>query len=692
MPPAETPSPRARARRWAPRLACFVIVTGWLLLIAAPAQAHAILVSSSPAAGATLGVTPAAVVLTFDEPLVRGFSHATVIGPAARRFQGTVYRATMRVPLSTNAPGVYRVEWTTVSQVDGHTVSGAFRFGVGVSVAASAAPSSPGPSRGDIIVAVARAAEYAVLLLACGLVVLRRLGRDLPLRLPVVPVATTLLVSGAAVVVIEAVRATSSASVAGIVDYLTIGVTGWARVARIGLEAGVLITAVVGRRLSAFLLTAVVGAVAVGGHAADVDPAWAGMAVNAAHLAAAGVWAGGIMALALVRVTGSWPTAGRALVPRFSRVAPWAFGVSVGLGAVQAAQLLGGPSELLGTAYGRTLVAKAAGVIAMIPLSMLAWRRVRVMVRSEAALALLVVVAAAALAAYPVVPREAREAAESREARGTVAQTSPFPRPGDLTIARGAGNTMVGLTVHPGRPGFNQVFAYIAPSPKARARVRLSVGGRWSVFTACGPSCWGVTADLRGGERLAVAIAGRGGGTAAFALPPLPAHDGTALAERTARRMDRLRSYRVDEVLAGIRSAYAFARPHRMSERTWYGDFPQDTRWLGASIYTRASPGTRWKLQSKGVLAPVPYFAWNPFKPFVDPTVVGAATMDHVAVTRVAFFGGHGSDPEPVWFTLWIDQATDRVLRSQMWAPGHSMDDRYYAFDQPTDIPRPPIG
>ncbi len=673
------------------RLACFVIAGGLLVIFPAAAQAHAVPVSSSPTAGATVGVTPGVVVITFDEPLVRRLSHAAVVDPTGRRFPGAVYGETMRVPLSTNAPGAYRVEWTTVSQVDGHTVSGAFHFGVGVSVAASSAGGSPGPSRGDMFVAVARAIEYAVLLLACGLAVLRRLGRDLPLRLPTIPVSTALLVSGTAVVVAEAVLATSGASMAGLADYLTIGVTGWARTARIGLEAGLLITAIVGGRLSAWLLTAVVGAVAVAGHAADVDPPWAGMAVNAAHLAAAGVWVGGIMALALVRVTGHWATAGRALLPRFSRVAPWAFGVSVGLGAVQAAQLLGGPGEVLHSAYGRTLIAKAVGIAAMLSLSLLAWRRVRVMVRSEAAVALLVVAAAAAMAAYPVVPREAREAAESRGAPRAVAQTSPFPRPGDLTIAGEAGNTMVGLTVHPGRPGVNQVFAYVAPP--TRGEVRLLVGGRSLALTACGPSCWSVTADLRGGERLEVEVSGHGGGAAAFALPArLPAQDGRALAERAARRMDRLRTYRVHEVLAGIRSAYTYARPHTMLERIWFGNGPQDTLWLGSSIYTRGSPGAPWRLQSKGLPAPVPYFAWNPFKPFVDPTILGTSTVDHVPVTVVSFFGGHGVDPEPVWFTLWVNPATGKVLRSRMWAPNHSMDDRYYAFNQPTHITRPSLG
>jgi copper transport protein len=676
---------------WAVRLACCVIVGGSLLLIPDPAQAHAVLVSSRPAAGATLGVTPEAVVLTFDEPLVSRLSHVTVVDPTGRRFSDAVSGKTMQVPMSTHAPGVYRVDWTTVSQLDGHTVTGTFRFGVGVSVAASAAGGSPGPTWGDALVAAARSIEYALLLLACGLAVLRGLGPDLTMRLPVVAVAAGLLIAGAAVVLGEATLATSGVSQAGLPDYLTLGFTGWARVARVVLEVGLLITTIMRGRLSPWLLAAVVGAIAVAGHAADVDPMWVGMAVNAGHLAAAAVWAGGIMALAFVRVTGGWPTVGRALLWRFSRLAPWAFLTSVGLGAVQAALLLGGPGELLGTAYGRTLVAKAVGIAAMVPLSLLAWRRLRPMVRSEAALVLLVVAAAAMLSAYPVVPREAREAARSREGAATAA-VSPFPRPGDLTIAGSAGDTLVGLSLHPGRPGLNQVFAYLAPSPPEHAEVRLSVAGRWSAFTACGPSCWSATVDLQSAVRLDVAVAGSGGGTATFVLPALPAQDGTALADRSVRRMDRLRSYQVREVLSGVRSTYAYARPHAMWVRTWYGDIPHDTVWLGSKIYVRSSPDSSWRLRSTGLLAPVPYFAWNPFKPFVATTVVGRATVGDVPVTLVSFFGGHGNDPEPVWFTLWIDQVTGRLLRSQMWAPNHVMDDVYHAFDQPVDIPHPRVG
>jgi copper transport protein len=682
---------------WSARLGGLILASAALLLILpATASAHAVPVSSTPAPGARLGVAPGAVVIVFDEPLEPRLSGTTVIDPTGRRFTGTVSGKTIRVPLSTNAPGVYQVDWKTVSVVDGHTITGTFQFGVGVSPAmatATAGTTAQGPTAGDILVAVLRGIEYALLLLACGLATLSILGRGLPLRLPAVPVAAALLVSGVAVVTAEALLASSGASVAGVIDYLTNGVTGWARVARLALEAALLEMAIVRARLSPVLLAGVVIAVAVASHGADVEPAWQGIAVNAVHLAAAGVWAGGIMALALLWMTGRWQAVGRDLLPRFSRIAPWAFLVSVVLGAVLAAQLLGGPGQVLTTSYGLTLVAKAVAVAAMVALSVLAWRRLRVGVRAEAAIALVVIGAAAALAAYPVVPKEAREAAEVPVASGSgAARASAFPRPGDLTMGGRAGQIMVGLTVRPGRPGKNTVSAYLASPATPASRARIQVQGRWHALSSCGGPCRTGTVDLHGGERLALAVAGQAGGTAAFELPPLPAKDGTALAQSAIAQMNRLDSYRVAEVLSGFRSAYVYARPHQMWLRTWYADGVQQSLWLGRSLYVKTGPGTPWRLKSRGTLAPVPYFNWDPFWPLTDARILRTETVSGVPVTVISAFGGHGSSPDSVWFTLSVDRETGRVLRSQMWAPDHFMDDRYHAFNRPAGIPTPRAG
>ncbi len=675
----------------AARLGGLILASAALLLVlpAAHASAHAVPVSITPQPGARLSALPRAVVIVFDEPLVARLSATTVTAPGGRMFTGEVSGKTMRVPLSASSRGIYQVHWKTVSVVDGHTITGTFRFGVGVSpgaAAASAGTTAKGPTPTDVLVAVLRGIEYALLLLACGLALLGVLGRRLRVRLPVLLVADALLVSGLAVVTAEALVA-SGPSVTGVADYLTNGLTGWARVTRLALEAAVVQVAILRARLSPMLLAGVVGAVAVAGHGADAEPMWQGMAVNAVHLAAAGVWAGGIMALALLAMTGRWQEGGRDLLQRFSRVAPWAFLVSVGLGVVQAAQLLGGPGELLSTPYGITLAVKAIAVAAMAALSVLAWRRMRLNLRAEALIALVVVAAAAALAAYPVVPREAREAAEQAASGPAPARTSPYPEPGDLTIGGKAGRVMVGLTVHPGRPGKNTVRVYLASPATAASRARIGVRGQWQPLSACGASCRIGTVNLSGAEQVAVAVSGQGGGTATFDLPSLPASDGTALARAAIARMSGLNSYRVAEVLSGIRSAYSYARPHQMWLRTWYGGGVEQTLWVGSALYVRAGASGPWHLKSNGTLAPVPYFVWNPFRPFEDVRILGTGSVSGTPVTVVSLFGGHGSDPDGVWFTLYVDQKTGRVLRSQMWATNHFMNDRYYAFNRPTGIP-----
>lgn len=486
--------------------------------------------------------------------------------------------------------------------------------------------------------------EDALLLLAIGIALLARLDHERLLTQPTRAVAAGLLCAGVLVVAAEAILASSGLSPRGAADYLAHGTTGWARVARISLETAILLVALVRRRIAAPLLLAVTGALAVASHGADVEPAWQGITVNAAHLTAAGVWAGGIMALALVRLTGQWPSASATLLPRFSRVAPWAFGFSVVLGAIQAAQLLGGPGEALGSSYGLTLVAKGLAVAAMVPLSLLAWRRLRVHVRTEAALALVVVAAAAALAAFPVVPKEAREVAEGTGDVGFL-RTSVFPRSGDLTMGGQAGTMMVGLSLHPGRPGTNTVTVYLASPATRSTAATVRVSGHVYPLRVCGGSCRTGTAQLVGDQVLRVDVSNQG--TATYHLPTLPAPDGARLANAASARMDALRTYRVRENLSGVRSLYLFATPHQMFVRTWFGDGPQDTVWLGTEVYRRTSPTAPWRLKASGTPAPVPYFPWMPFSPLAGVHVIGHSRVGGKAVVVLTAFGGHGTSPMP---------------------------------------------
>jgi putative copper export protein len=102
------------------------------------------------------------------------------------------------------------------------------------------------------------------------------------------------------------------------------------------------------------------------------------VALTTSHLAAAGLWAGGILSLALQRPPGGWRRGeGLVLLARFSPVALTAFAVSATTGVLQAALNLRGPADLVATAYGEVLGLKAVVVLVMVPFSVMAWRRGR---------------------------------------------------------------------------------------------------------------------------------------------------------------------------------------------------------------------------------------------------------------------------------------------------------------------------
>src|SRR5258707_9229550 len=113
------------------------------------AGAHALLLSSAPAAGSTVGTAPTEVVLTFGEtpdPRLssvkvldsKGTDHAS--GPV-QTVPGEPLR--LRIGVGQLVDGVYTVSWRTLSAVDGHIAAGSFAFGVGVAGTPRARPPSP---------------------------------------------------------------------------------------------------------------------------------------------------------------------------------------------------------------------------------------------------------------------------------------------------------------------------------------------------------------------------------------------------------------------------------------------------------------------------------------------------------------------------------------------------------------------
>ena len=118
------------------RFGSLVLLAGAATLaVAGPALAHTRLVSSSPAANATVS-SPRTITLTFNERVVPAFSKfeltmpahdmaipvETAVSPDGKRIVGTVASPLMK--------GAYTITWTAAG-ADGHKMTGKVAFKVG---------------------------------------------------------------------------------------------------------------------------------------------------------------------------------------------------------------------------------------------------------------------------------------------------------------------------------------------------------------------------------------------------------------------------------------------------------------------------------------------------------------------------------------------------------------------------------
>src|SRR5580658_2475762 len=256
------------------RSAAVLLVAGLFLSTPIVVSAHAELVLSVPADGAVLGVTPGSVLLYFSEQIDPSLSEATVTGPGGETVTGPAAAARLiQVDLDTNLPGAYHVTWKAVSDVDGHTTSGAFSFTVGQPSGDTVTNASTGPSASNWVVTAARWIEDLALILAVGSLFILWLGRrDEPLTWvqPELLLVFGVALGAGVVVVTGEAFAAAGANLHGVVSYLTTGLAGTARVARVLLES--LACLAVARRLYAVagvILVASVVALAASGHAAS---------------------------------------------------------------------------------------------------------------------------------------------------------------------------------------------------------------------------------------------------------------------------------------------------------------------------------------------------------------------------------------------------------------------------------------
>ena len=109
------------------------------------------------------------------------------------------------------------------------------------------------------------------------------------------------------------------------------------------------------------------------------------------------------------------------------------------------------------------------------------------------------------------------------------AQTTPLASPAlpqgdDLTLADGAGNVLIGLTVRPAQPGPNTVLIHVLPlegaATAADVSVILVVNGQPVPLDFCSRTCRTALVPLVGGEHVDVVADNPFGGTATHSTYP----------------------------------------------------------------------------------------------------------------------------------------------------------------------------
>ncbi|MET0494256.1 MAG: copper resistance protein CopC [Actinoplanes sp.] len=362
-------------------LILFVIGLAVVLVPAAPASAHAALVTATPEPGSVIAAAPSVITVTFSEGITPVTGRTQVLAPDGKRITGevTATGSSLRIQVrrADQPLGTYLVSYRIISS-DSHPVGGAMTFSVG---APSARPpeSDPGSVHPSVAVAVPafKFLGYAGISLIIGPALLLALlwPRRLSRRGPTLLVRAGLIGTAAATLGALWTQAPNSSgaplwdvSVTELADVLAspYGLALIGRLAVLGLAAAALppVLAGHGSRLSGLALA---GLAAAGlttwpltGHAAESPLPAAIVAADVVHLAAMAVWLGGLVTLAAFLLRQAHPRVLGRILPVWSRLAALAVVWLVGAGTVQAVVQVGSVGALWGTAYGRLVLAKVA--------------------------------------------------------------------------------------------------------------------------------------------------------------------------------------------------------------------------------------------------------------------------------------------------------------------------------------------
>jgi len=634
------------------------------LLAPASAAAHATMIRATPADGAVLSQAPQSVRVAFDDRIHVAPGNAAVSNATNSSVLGGAPRTAGRVlvlPLRAGLPdGLYSVRWSIVSD-DGHREQAVLAFAVG----------GGNPSPHSVLGAssplswsnlVLRTLFFFGVLAAAGATVFWLLTRRVLGERIQMPLAHLLFFAllaaflGGSGIVHASPPGTRFALVLKVA--ITIALVGGAAAALAPTVPMLLFVAGV-------CSLALLAAPTLAGHALDRDqPRVLAPLVDAAHIASAAVWLGGLLALVYVLPRASDEGTARATaVRRFSAsalVAVIVLGLS-GLG--RSLTELSAVHQLWTTSYGQTLIVKTALFAPLLGLGWLnrtlligAFARLRRSALVEIALLTGVVVAVAVLTELR--PGTAQRATAAPVA---VAQPPALPPRNAVVAARELGSLALAVA----RSSGTVTVTLLGPDGTGVDGRSVSVDG--APAEPCGWGCYRAAA-VAGGLSIVV-----DGSIATFELPAR-AHDAHALLQRVTRAYRSSRTIVFDERLASSTSdtstsRFEVAAPNSLSYRTSGG--PAGIV-IGAHRWDRERAGAPWVRSDQTPLA------------VTQPLWTSPTNVQLVAPGVLTFL----DRSIPAWFRVTL--AGDRPTRIDMTAAAHFMVQRYVGFDVPVDISPPP--
>jgi copper transport protein len=379
-------------RRRAPSLLAVLLTALAALLFAAPpASAHTELETSAPKNGARLPHTPAAVRLTFSEPVDLADVHVRAAGKQLALSRAAHGNDAIEVTVPKTADRSHLIlTWQVLDMEDGHPTSGTLSFRLSATAGHSAAAAAvPEPSEAvrAAWVAVRWAGYLSLALFVGGLGFLallwpqgawdRRTRRVLTLSWTA-GLAASLLAPGLQGAYGAMGTFGDVFRPATYTDLLSteVGIVAACRVLMWVLAAIVLAALLQGGDRSTRSPGWRVGALAVGlgllrttsmtGHNSEgTHPGW-GAVADLVHLLGVSLWLGGLAVLLLGVLPRLRPDELSSVVSRYSTLAGVSVAAIVAAGAVLTWQVVGSFGALVDTGYGRLLLLKLAVLAAVL--------------------------------------------------------------------------------------------------------------------------------------------------------------------------------------------------------------------------------------------------------------------------------------------------------------------------------------